>query len=456
MIQTVRPLAKGSMLSGSVLIPASKSHTIRALLIAALADGTSLVINPLDSKDARSCVETITAFGATVEELAPGLVHESRAFRITGVGDGKKGLLKEAPSNVIDTGNSGTTIYLAAGMAALCPGYTVFTGDHQIRNRPIGNLLRALRDFGAEAFATRGNDCAPAIIRGPLLGGSTTISCPTSQFLSSLLLALPLAEGSSEINITLLHEQPYAEMTLRWLDEQGIHYENVDQAWRKFRIPGGQRYTAFRKVVPGDFSSATFFACAAAITGSMLVLEGLDMADSQGDKAVFGILEAMGCVVRYDPANSAQGITVIGPGHGDNPTSRLLGGEFDLNAIPDALPALSVTACFAQTEVRLVNVPQARLKETDRIAVMCLELNRMGGKATEREDGLILQPAQLFGTDVEGHDDHRVVMSLSLAALRAEGETRIHGAEAAAVTFPDFFTILQRLGAHTSSQGAAT
>jgi 3-phosphoshikimate 1-carboxyvinyltransferase len=446
-------------LEGNVLIPASKSHTIRALLIAALAEGDSLIINPLDSKDAKSCVDTIRLFGATVEEISGTPWGAARAMKITGVGAGTnkptKGILAEAPANVIDTGNSGTTIYLAAGFAALSPGYTVFTGDHQIRNRPIGNLLHALRDFGAEAFATKGNDCAPVIIRGPLKGGSTTISCPTSQFLSSLLLALPLAEGTSEINITLLHEQPYAEMTLRWLDAQGIKYENTNNEWKHFIIPGGQHYKSFTKIVPGDFSSATFFACAAAMTGSKLVLTGLDMGDSQGDKAVFGILEAMGCVVIYDKADSSKGITVIGPGHVENAAKQLVGGEFDLNDIPDSLPALSVTATFASSEVRLVNVPQARLKETDRIAVMREELSRMGAKITEREDGLIIQPSKLKGCTVQGHDDHRVVMSLALAALRSEGETFIDGAEAAAVTFPDFFDILSRLGASTSGIGEA-
>lgn len=459
MIQAVRPLSPTTRLEGSVLIPASKSHTIRALLIAAMAEGESLIINPLDSKDARSCVDTVRLFGATVEEISGAPWGAKRAMKVTGVGasskPASKGILATAPDNVIDTGNSGTTIYLAAGFAALSPGYTVFTGDHQIRNRPIGNLLHALRDFGAEAVSTKGNDCAPVIIKGPLKGGSTTISCPTSQFLSSLLLALPLAQGSSEIIITLLHEQPYAEMTLRWLDEQGIRYENVGNAWKQFKIPGGQHYHSFSKVVPGDFSSATFFACAAALTGSKLVLTGLDMGDSQGDKAVFGILERMGCVVSWDKADSSKGITVIGPGHPENKHARLMGGEFDLNDIPDALPALSVTATFASSEVRLVNVPQARLKETDRIAVMREELTKMGAGITEREDGLIIQPSRLKGCAVEGHDDHRVVMSLALAALGSEGPTAIHGAEAAAVTFPDFFAILQKLGASTQEQGGS-
>jgi 3-phosphoshikimate 1-carboxyvinyltransferase len=450
MVQFVHPLGANQRLSGSILIPASKSHTIRALLIAALAKGESLIINPLESKDARSCMDAVRTFGAKLEEIDGKPWGAERAVRVQGLG----GITKPA-DNVIDTGNSGTTIYLAASLAALAPGFTVFTGDHQIRNRPIGRLLAALRDLGATAYATKGNDCAPVVIGGPLKGGSTSIECPTSQYLSSLLIALPLADvDSCTVNVPLLHEQPYAEMTLRWLDEQGVKYENVGGAWNKFVVPGRQAYKPFQKVVPGDFSSATFFACAAAMTGSRLTLTGLDMGDSQGDKAVFGILEAMGCVVEYDKKDSAKGITVTGPGHQDNPCKTLKGGEFDLNPIPDALPALSVTACFASAEVRLVNVPQARLKETDRIAMMRLELSKMGAAVAERPDGLVIQPSadKIAGTEVESHDDHRIAMSLALAALRAQGTTRIKDAECAAVTFPGYFSILSGLGASTGAE----
>lgn len=461
MIQIVHPLAANARLEGEILIPASKSHTIRALLISALADGESLIINPLESKDARSCIETVRLFGATLEEIPGAPWGAERAIRVKGIGgrdaEGRlQGILGQPADNVIDTGNSGTTLYLAASLAALTPnGTTVFTGDHQIRSRPIGNLLKALQDFGATAFATKNNGRAPVVIGGPIKGGSTTIECPTSQFLSSLLIALPLADTDRcEINVTLLHEQPYAEMTLRWLDEQGIKYEN--HGWKRFVVPGRQSYRPFEKVVPGDFSSATFFACAAAITGSKLTLTGLDMDDSQGDKAVLSILEAMGCLISFEKNNSAQGITIIGPGHPNNPCKLLQGGSFDLNDIPDSLPALSVTAAYACAEVRLINVPQARLKETDRIAMMHHELGRMGALITEVSDGLIIQPSGhlMAGADVESHDDHRIAMSMALAALRAKGPNRIAGAECAAVTFPGFFRILNELGAQSTSVGA--
>jgi 3-phosphoshikimate 1-carboxyvinyltransferase len=425
--------------SGTIDIPASKSHTIRALLFSALADGESVVANPLDSQDAASCIAAVRAFGASVEEIPGGALGYARALRVRGVGGRKHGILVQAPDDVIDTGNSGTTLYLAAGIAALSPGATVFTGDYQIRSRPIRRLLNALTDLGAEAYTTRTEvDAAPFVIRGPLSGGKTSIECPTSQFLSSLMIAAPLLPEGSEavIEVPYLMEKPYAEMTERWLRELGVHLEN--DGWRTLRIPGGQAYPAFQLAVPGDFSSATFFACAAAIGGGDVLLRGLDMDDSQGDKAVLGILEQMGCTVETRP----EGVRVSGPPAG----AGLLSGTFDLNDIPDSLPALAVTAAYADGETRLVNVPQARLKETDRISCMAAELAKMGVRCSELEDGLVITGGAVRGAVVDGHGDHRIVMACAIAGLASEGSMAITGAEAAAVTFPGFFELLNAAG----------
>jgi 3-phosphoshikimate 1-carboxyvinyltransferase len=413
---------------GTVLIPASKSHTIRALLIASMAEGESILINPLDSEDARSCIAASRALGAEVEE---GATSEGRILKVKGTG----GRI-HASSKTIDVGNSGTTLYLASGLAALGTEEISFTGDAQIRSRPAGNLLQALEDLGASVRYEGKPGYAPFTIRGPLRGGKTKIQCPTSQYLSSLLLTTPLAAGDSEIEVPLLYEQPYVEMTLHWLSEQQIHLERKELNY--FRIPGNQRYKAFQKRVPGDFSSATFFFCAAALTGSTLTLRGLDMNDTQGDKEVVRILERLGCSVQVE----TDSITLKG--------ESLKGAEIDMNAIPDAFPALAATACYAEGTTRLINVPQARLKETDRIAVMAEELTKLGAKVQELPDGLEIQGKSPFagkhplrGGKVHGHGDHRIVMALALAALGAEEPVTIETAEAAAVTFPGFFELLE-------------
>jgi len=409
-------------LHGAVRIPASKSHTIRALLIASLADGESELLNPLDSGDTASCCHVCTALGARIDRLLG-------AWRVRGTG----GALN-IPANPVDVGNSGTTLYLALATAALADQPITFTGDYQIQRRPATPLLDALNALGARAVSARSNGCAPITVCGPLRGGAVSLPCPTSQYLSSLLLNCPLARGITDITVPLLNERPYVEMTLDWLARQGVQLDNDD--CRRFRIPGGQRYHAFSRDIPADFSSATFFLVAAAITNSEVELLGLDMNDTQGDKAVVSMLQSMGAHIETAPDR----IYVRG--------GSLHGTTLDLNATPDALPAMAVAACCAEGTTHIVNVAQARIKETDRIAVMTKELRALGAHIEELPDGMIVRPSRLHGGTVHGHDDHRVVMALAVAGLRAAAPVTIEGAEAIAVTFPSFVALMQHLGAH--------
>jgi 3-phosphoshikimate 1-carboxyvinyltransferase len=363
----------------------------------------------------------IRQFGAQVQE-------EENLWRV----NGNAGTVM-VPESVIDAGNSGTTLYIGLGIASLAEEYTVFTGDQQIRNRPADSLLSSIGDLGGEAFSTRNNGKPPLIIRGRIAGGETSIEAVTSQYLTSLLIATPLAAGDTAIDVPLLNEVPYVYMTLGWLDKLGIEYKNYNL--KKFYIRGGQRYKAFQEYIPADFSSATFFLVSAAITGSEITLRGLDFNDTQGDKEVVTVLREMGAAVDI----GEKEIRICG--------NKLRGGTFDLNAIPDALPALAVAACCAEGETRLVNVPQARLKETDRIRVMRTELEKMGAAVEELPDGMIIKGGHLRGVPVHGHGDHRVVMALSVAGLRADGETIIDTAEAVSVTFPNFMELIATLGA---------
>ncbi len=423
--QGITPGKEMTQLKGTLRIPASKSHTIRALLIASFADGPSRIFYPLYSEDTRSCLKACRLLGAEINESETGWDVVKPVPAVTD--ESRDDLL-------IDTGNSGTTLYLVTALAAVLNRPVRFDGDEQIRRRSASNLLNALSELGAEIESSPGG-CAPYTVKGPLKGGSTSIECPTSQYLSALLMALPLLKGRapSRITVPLLMEKPYVEMTLRWMEERGIKLENRN--FKEFIIPGNQSYKGFEKAIPSDFSSATFFFCAAAITGSTLRFDGLDMNDSQGDREVIPMLEKMGC--RYE----TEGDTLIFTG------GSLQGAELDLNDTPDALPALAATACFAGSETRIINVPQARMKETDRIAVMTAELKKMGARIEELPDGMIIRPSRLRGAEVKGHGDHRVVMALAIAALGAEGETRIDTAEAVDITFPGFFELLDSLKA---------
>ena len=414
-------IVRPSGLGGAVDIPGSKSHTIRALVFGLLGDGGSVIERPLVSSDTRSCLDMVRSFGARIDE-------SDGAWRVEGT-CGRPAV----PENVIDVGNSGTSLYIGLGIASLVDGTTVFTGDSQIRSRPAGGLINSINQLGGTAFSTRGNDLPPVVVRGKIPGGATEISAVTSQYLTSLLIAAPLAERDTRITVPLLNEKPYVTMTLGWLDRLGIRYANHN--YETFDIPGRQRYPAFKERIAADFSSATFFLTAAAVTGSTVTLRGLDRSDTQGDREVVTILKEMGAAIEI----GTHEITVRG--------GALRGGTFDLNAMPDALPALSVAACFAEGETRLVNVPQARLKETDRIAVMRAELEKMGADIRELPDGLVIRKSALRGGAVTGHHDHRVVMALAVAGLAAGGETVIGTAEAVSVTFPDFRALMLSIGA---------
>jgi 3-phosphoshikimate 1-carboxyvinyltransferase len=409
-----------STLHGAITIPSSKSHTIRALMIATLADGVSYINDPLISADTLSCRDCCADFGALI-------VDNGYYWEVEGRNNQPR-----LPGDIVNVGNSGTTMNFLIGMASLIEGYTILTGDQQIHRRPVQPLLDALQQLGVEAASAPQNGCPPVVVRGRLKGGSAEVRAKISQYASSLLLCCPLAPTDTEIHAIGLGEKPYVQMTLHWLDQQQIIYEqrNLEYFW----IKGNQRYKGFTTHIPADFSSATFFMCAAAIPGCDIVLKGLDFNDTQGDKAVVDLLRAMGA----DIQNTDEGLHIRG--------RQLEGAELDLEDIPDALPALAVMGCLARGVTRLRNVAHARSKETDRIAIMCRELRSMGAAASELPDGLTVSESRLVGTDVNSHGDHRVAMALAIAGLAAQGATHIYDAEAVNMTFPQFPDLIQQIG----------
>ncbi|MFH1717194.1 MAG: 3-phosphoshikimate 1-carboxyvinyltransferase [Planctomycetota bacterium] len=414
-----------SRLRGTVAIPGSKSHTIRAVAIASLAGGQSLIRAPLDSSDTRAAVSCYRALGAKIETSDPN------CWKITGTA-GRIAAVRE----IIDVGNSGTTLRIAMGSAALAPPSqtTSFTGDEQIQSRPVGPLIDSLNELGAKCVSLRNNGRAPIEVTGRLAGGKTAIAAFTSQYLSSLLLCTPLACEDTQIDVTVLNEPGYVQMTLDWLDKQQIEYDN--EHMRKFRVKGNQSYRAFDEAIPADFSSATFFLCAAALVADEVTLLGLDFSDSQPDKAVVDYLRSMGADISIEP----DSVTVR--------ADRLRGAELDMNKTPDALPAIAVTAAFAEGTTRLLNVPQARTKETDRIKCMAEELAKMGVDVEELPDGLVIRGGCPKPAELHGRADHRIVMALSLAAMNMDGKCTIDTAEAISVTFPDYVELMKSIGAN--------
>ena len=422
-----------SRLHGAIAIPPSKSHTIRALLIATLAEGVSTIRKPLVLGDGASAIRAAKAMGSQITPRGDDLI-------ISGIGTRyDEGL------DLFDMGNSGTSTNLFMSVAALGKRRRRFDGDTSLRSRPFRHLLAALKQLGA-SYTLESPDPArdlPFSIQGPLLGGKTTVNGLSSQYVSSLLFTCPLLSEDTEITVENIHERPYIELTLWWLKKQGTLVAHAPD-FSSFTIRGGQRYQPFDLAIPSDFSGATFAACAAAMGNSSLTLTGLDFTDPQGDKRVFDVLQEMGATVSHH----AKGVTVTGP-------VTLQAATIDLNTMPDALPAIAVTACMADGETHIVNVAHARIKETDRIKVMAQELAKMGVDITEREDGLLIRGGKLRGAKVNGHDDHRVVMALVLAGLYADGETTIDTAEAAEVTYPSFAEDFRKLGAKIETADAS-
>ena len=412
-----------STIQGKISVPGSKSHTIRALAIATVADGTSYIRQPLISEDTIAGMEASKALGAKI-------IKKDRYWKITGT-NGKA--IKNA--NLINMQNSGTSLRIFTSIAALGNFSVTFDGDSSLRSRPMSQLTSALRELGARISDTKG--ACPLTVKGPIQGGKTIVEGTSSQFLTSLLIALPLAEKESYIKVVNLNEVPYVEMTIDWLCREGIELEYPEDM-SFFKVKGNQSYPAFDITIPADFSTAAFPLVAAAITNSNLDILHLDFQDYQGDKEVFNYMQKMGTIIQKNNISTSI----------KSSNKPLTGNVFDLNATPDALPIMSVAAAFASGKTELINCPQARIKETDRIKCMTCELRKMGANIEELEDGMIITGSKLHGAEVESYGDHRIAMALTVAGMAAEGETIINGIEAAAVTYPNFIEDFKKLGAN--------
>lgn len=419
-------LIKPSRLSGRLAIPSSKSHTLRALTFALMAKGVSHIYSYLHSPDTQAMVKALRLLGAVVD------VSETEIAV-----DGTAGKLASA-EDVIDCGNSGQVLRFIGALAALMPSYTILTGDHSIRhNRPVKPLLDGLTQLGALAVSSRGDGFAPVVIRGPLVKNKAAIQGIDSQPVSGLLIAASFAPHPIEIHVAHPGEKPWIGLTLHWFERFGIPYANEN--FERYALQGGANLSSFDYTVPGDFSSSAFPIAAALLTHSELTIYPIDMEDPQGDKAIIPLLQRMGA--RFEIDSSQKTLTVKKGGH-------LRGTRIDCNDFIDALPILAVIGCFAEGETEIVNAAIARSKESDRIHCIAQELKKMGADIDERPDGLLIRQAKLKGAKVQTHHDHRLVLSLSVAAMAASfGESVIEGVSAAEKTYPGFLKDFLSVGA---------
>ncbi|MFM8733818.1 MAG: 3-phosphoshikimate 1-carboxyvinyltransferase [Pirellulales bacterium] len=413
--------------TGRIRPPGSKSITNRALVCAALARGSSRLSGVLDSQDTRVMAAALTALGIGIEVDWTGGIA-----RVVGAG----GIIP-APHATLDCAASGTTMRFLAAVCSLGHGTYLLDGTARMRQRPIGDLLAALRDLGVEAEAGSPGECPPVTIRSPgLVGGAATIRGNTSsQFASGLALAAPCTRRGMRMEfVGTLVSLPYLAMTRRVMADFGAPCNVLDD--RTWDIPPGG-YTGRDYAIEPDASGASYFFAAAAITGGSVRVDGLSRRSMQGDVELCDVLERMGCRVEWeegDPQGNGGSITVSG--------RAARGVDVDMNAISDTVPTLAVVALFADSPTTIRNVAHIRDKETDRIGDLVRELRRLGGDVMEHDDGLTIMPARLAGATVHTYDDHRMAMSLALAGLKVP-DVRIADPACVGKTFPDYW---HRLG----------
>ncbi|GAB4541753.1 MAG: 3-phosphoshikimate 1-carboxyvinyltransferase [Anaerolineales bacterium] len=426
-------------LSASIRVPGSKSLTNRALLIAALADGSTTLTNALFSDDSRYFAGALKTLGFEIQ-----LDEAESSMSVVGRG----GEIPSAGAELF-IGNAGTAARFLSAFLTLGRGEFLLDGDARMRERPIGDLVNALTQLGANLQALTPTPlplgegqgvreiCPPVkIIANGLRGGKTKIAGDiSSQFLSALLMVAPYAQTPIEIEVTTeLNSKPYVDMTLAVMKDFGLDVERRGYAYFKIPLWRANRRFVLRYPIESDASAASYFFAAPAICGGTVCVENISRNSMQGDIRFLDVLEKMGCSV----AESENCILVTGH-------SPLRGVDVDMRDIPDTAQTLAAIAPFANSPTTIRGIASARVKETDRIHATCVELARLGVRVEEHKDGMTIYPCQTFQpANVQTYNDHRMAMAFSLIGLRVDGVT-IENPSCVSKTFPNFFEELKKL-----------
>ena len=424
-----------SEIGGVVKAPPSKSYSHRAVILASLAEGTSKLYDMLYSEDTLSSIRVCQALGAKI-------TRKDDCLEVIGTG-GKLHNSSEVP---IDLANSGTTLRLMTSVSALSDNEVVLTGDDSLQTRPMGLLMGALETLGVETESLNDNERAPIRIKPGYLGGETNIyGNVSSQFISSILISSPLSDhGVSLYVLPEFKSRPYVNMTLDIMRKFGVKtmhayylkHDNCDKEVKPCKIDEfivkNQKYSACDYTVEGDYSSASYLLALVAINGGMAKIKNLFRTSKQGDKYILDILQQMGAKV-------VRGEDYVEIGSDGN----LKAIDVDLSNAPDLLITVAVLAAMAEGTTNITGVAHARVKETDRIDTTCRELEKLGCKLVEREDGMSITGGVQSGV-VDSHGDHRLAMAFSLIGLKHD--IRITNGEVFDVSFPNFIESMKELG----------
>lgn len=404
-------------------MPGSKSYTQRALVLAALAEGKSILRNPLAAEDTGHLINALKSLGTEIMSRDGDLL-------VTGTG----GRLAD-PGGEVYLGNNGTAMRLLTGLVSIGRGTFTLTGDQRLRERPIEPLLAALRSLGIDARSLDREGYPPVVIRTwGLQGGKVTLrNIESSQYVSSLLLCAPYGAADTLIELEgRVPSLPYVDMTIETMTQFGVDVKR-DTAHR-FRVKSGQRYRGIRYGIEGDASSASYFFLAAALCGGKVSVENINPRSLQSDMGFLSLLETLGCSVIRDKNRVEL-------------TSRgMHGGDvvFDLGDMPDMVPTLAVLSALRPGRTVIENVAHLRLKESDRLAALATELGKTGIPVEERKDGLLITGGQPHGAEIETYNDHRIAMSFAVLGLAVPGIT-IKNPACVSKSFPGFWGELEKL-----------
>ena len=409
-----------SSIDGKIICPSNKSYTHRAIFMASLADGKSMIKNILKSEDTIATINACKNFGVEIKEEENNLIVDS------------PNELKLQDS-IIDAANSGTTIRIAAAISTLADTKIVLSGDQSLNKRPMQPLLKALESLGAKCSSSNGTP--PISILGKIKGGKVKIPGDiSSQFISALMIVAPKLENGMLLNIQgELVSKPYVDATIMAMKKFNVNVE-AEIPYKKYIIhPQNYKSTTF--AVPSDFSSLALLLSAAVLLGENLSIQ-MTMGDMpQADEAIIDILEKMGVVVTLDK----NVIKIKSP-------KKLDGGKFDLNDSPDLVPAVAILALKASKPIEILNVKHVRYKETDRIAILARELAKLGIKVVEKKDGLVLKNSKnLVGADLNSENDHRLFMAFCIAGMYV-GNCSVSHPESVKISYPDFIPEMKRIG----------
>jgi len=420
-------IQKMESFTGTLVAPPSKYHTHRAFILASLAEGESVITGTSESLDNMSTVRCLTKLGTRFQKISDGYTVRGGAY--------------QTPDDVLDVGNSGSTIHFLLALASTVPGAVVFTGDDSIRSRPQKQYLDALNRWGIQAFSTRGDGRPPIVVthRDPrTLPADVEVDGLISPWTTGLILLAPFTGHDVTVRVTgAIQEASYVAMTVDMLTRFNIRVETAADRATYF-VPGGQTYRPAPIHIPGDIALASFGLALAALSGSRITYENIDLSIVHPEAAIVPALQRMGADVRIDAR--ARTLEIVGG-------RRLQGIEVDCGDAPDMVPVLSVLLALAKGRSRIYNAAQLRYKECDRLAAMT-QLNKMGARVTETADGLEFEGVeQLHGATIDSFKDHRVQMSFAVAGCVADGVTYVSDAQAAGVSYPGFIRDIKNLGA---------